>query len=176
EPLLQPSYIPRFLSIWFAGVAAGIEGWGEALGTAVPEDEVEPCTWALGKLGGAVSSSTYLRAWAWLQLTNRQLARLWKDRDLWLTPTTAEPAVPLGTFDAPPDNPVAPIYRAAAFAPFTPPFNASGQPAISLPLHRTAGGLPVGVQLVADYAREDLLIRIAAQLEGAGAFQPAATM
>src|SRR5690606_28881607 len=117
EPLLQPSYIPRFLSIWFAGVAAGIEGWGEALGTAVPEDEVEPCTWALGKLGGAVSSSTYLRAWAWLQLTNRQLARLWKDRDLWLTPTTAEPAVPLGTFDAPPDNPVAPIYRAATFAP-----------------------------------------------------------
>ncbi len=51
--------------------------------------------------------------------------------------------------------------------PFTTQSNISGQPAISLPLHRTADGLPVGIQLVAAFGREDLLIQVAAQLEAA---------
>ena len=57
--------------------------------------------------------------------------------------------------------------RAAALVPFTPVFNATGQPAVSLPLHHSAAGLPIGVQLVAPYGREDVLIRVAAQLEQA---------
>ena len=51
--------------------------------------------------------------------------------------------------------------------PFTPAFNMSGQPAISLPLHWNDDGLPIGVQLVAAYGREDVLLRVAAQLESA---------
>ena len=73
----------------------------------------------------------------------------------------------LGTFDSPPDNPLAGFLRAAAFTPFTPPFNVTGQPAISLPLAQTQEGLPIGVQLVAAYGREDVLFRVAAQLEEA---------
>lgn len=60
-----------------------------------------------------------------------------------------------------------PVRRAGRFVPFTPPFNMSGQPAISLPLHRNADGLPIGVQLVAAYGREDVLVRVASQLEQA---------
>jgi amidase len=60
---------------------------------------------------------------------------------------------------------MAPMQLAGQYVPFTPPFNSSGQPAISLPLHWTPDGLPVGVQLVAAYGREDVLIRVAAQLE-----------
>lgn len=60
-----------------------------------------------------------------------------------------------------------PLARAGRFVPFTPSFNMSGQPAISLPLHWNDDGLPIGVQLVAAYGREDVLIRVAAQLEQA---------
>jgi amidase len=59
------------------------------------------------------------------------------------------------------------MKRAAEFIAFTPPFNASGQPAINLPLHWNDDGLPIGVQLVATYGREDLLLAVASQLEAA---------
>jgi amidase len=67
------------------------------------------------------------------------------------------------------------LERAGIGAAYTSPFNSTGQPAISLPLHRTAAGLPVGVQLVAAAGREDLLIRVASQIEAAQPFEhPAA--
>jgi amidase len=72
---------------------------------------------------------------------------------------------PLGAFAGTPDNPLEGLALSTAVVLFTAPFNISGQPAISLPLHWTEDGLPVGVQLVAAYGREDLLIRVAAELE-----------
>jgi amidase len=62
---------------------------------------------------------------------------------------------------------MSPIERSIPYAAFTAAFNASGQPAISLPLHWSEDGLPIGVQLVGDLGREDLLIRVASQLEQA---------
>ena len=66
-----------------------------------------------------------------------------------------------------PGDPSAQMRRAGQWVPYTPPFNMSGQPAISLPLHWNDAGLPIGVQLVAAYGREDVLVRVAAQLEAA---------
>lgn len=87
--------------------------------------------------------------------------------DLLLTPTLAQLPAPHGTLDY--DNPEhtvrAWLLRLLEYGPFTPPFNVSGQPAISLPVGRTGDGVPIGVQLVAAYGREDLLLRVAAQLE-----------
>ena len=98
----------------------------------------------------------------------RAVQQWWADGfDLLVTPTLGEPPVPLGTFANDAANPMAPMVRAGQYVPFTPPFNSSGQPAISLPLHWTPDGLPVGVQLVAAYGREDVLIRVASQLEQA---------
>ena len=84
-----------------------------------------------------------------------------------LTPTLALPPLPLGSYVADPENPLMPIVTATPVAVFTAGFNATGQPAISLPLHMSVEGLPIGVQLVAAYGREDLLLRVASQLEEA---------
>jgi len=65
------------------------------------------------------------------------------------------------------EDPLRGFRRALPFVTFTSPFNITGQPAISLPLHWSASGLPIGVQLVAPWGREDLLLRIAGQLETA---------
>ena len=94
----------------------------------------------------------------------------WWQRDGWdllLTPTVAEPPPLLSEFDAVPGDPSAQMRRAGQWVPYTPAFNMSGQPAISLPLHWNDAGLPIGVQLVAAYGREDVLIRVASQLEAA---------
>jgi len=87
--------------------------------------------------------------------------------DLLLTPTTAEPPPRIGEFHQPSDQPLRAFLRAAPFGAFTFPINLTGQPAISLPVHATAEGLPVGAMLVAATGREDLLLRVAAQLEEA---------
>ena len=122
-----------------------------------------------------IGAHSYISAWRWLHAATRRIATFFQTYDLWLTPTVTEPPVPLGTFASPPDDPLAGIFRAGDFAPFTAVFNATGQPACSLPLHRNAAGLPIGVQLAAAYGREDLLIRIASQLEAAQPFEHAAT-
>ena len=87
--------------------------------------------------------------------------------DLLLTPTTAEPAPFLGDLLSTTDDPMRPLTRALPFAVFTVPANVTGQPAMSVPLYWTADDVPVGVQLVADQYREDVLVRVAAQLEAA---------
>jgi amidase len=87
--------------------------------------------------------------------------------DLLLTPTMAEQPAPLGTWDDSGERPMDAFERAFPAGAFTALFNVTGQPAISLPLHWSDAGLPVGVQLVAPFGREDLLIAVAAQLERA---------
>jgi amidase len=87
--------------------------------------------------------------------------------DLLLSPTSAQPPPPIGYLSATTEEPLRGLMRSAPYGAFTSAFNLSGQPAISLPLHWTAGGLPVGIQLAAAYGREDLLLRVAAQLEQA---------
>jgi amidase len=161
-------YIATFLVRWTAGVAWNLKYWEGRTGKTIQAQDVEPSTWALAELGRSHGAPDYLRAVEYHQRVSRGLAEWWQEGfDLLLTPTTGEPATALGTFDAPSDDPVAPIMRSVPLAVFTAVFNATGQPAISLPLHWTADGLPVGAQLVAAYGREDQLIRVAAQLEAA---------
>jgi amidase len=87
--------------------------------------------------------------------------------DLLLTPTMGELPPPLGSFASDPDDPLATIHRGEQTAAFTALINATGQPAISLPLGWSEEGLPIGVQLVAPLGREDVLLRVASQLEQA---------
>ena len=87
--------------------------------------------------------------------------------DLLLTPTLGSPPLVLGSLTAKPNAHHEVWDKLVSFIPFTPIQNMTGEPAISLPLHWNASGLPIGVQLVAPWGREDLLLRVAGQLEAA---------
>ena len=175
EALRDPDWVPSFLAVWIVGVANELDEVEREIGRAIEPGEIEPLTEALAALGRLVTGPGYAEAWRWIRRAARRIAEYWTRYDLWLTPTVTEPPPLLGTFRSPVDDPLAGIFRAAEFAPFTAPFNATGQPACSLPLYRNAGGLPIGVQLVGAYGREDLLFRIAAQLEAAQPFVHAVT-
>jgi amidase len=161
------AFISHFTTLWAGGNAWTMLDWEERTGKTATEDDVEPLTWALCELGRGVNAAQYLKALQGLQRASREIASVFGPLDVVLTPTLAEPPPPLGTFDSPPDNPLAGILRSAAFVPFTPAFNVTGQPAISLPLHWNAAGLPIGVQAVGRYGDEETLLSLAAQLEEA---------
>ncbi len=159
----------RFVTMWAAGCAWSLDYWVRTVGADLEPGDVEPLTAALVEMGRSVSAPEWLHAREWLQVASRRMLSWWDDdgHDLLLTPTIAEVPPELGSFDGGPDEPLFGLIRAAGLVPFTPAFNVTGQPAISLPLHWSDGGLPIGVQLVAAAGREDLLLRVAAQLEEA---------
>ncbi|HEX3087254.1 MAG TPA: amidase family protein, partial [Ilumatobacteraceae bacterium] len=138
------------------------------LGRAVTDDDIEPVNRAQVAFARNVSAVDYALALAATVEFRRAVQQWWFDGwDLLLTPTIAEPPAAIGTFANDDGAPMTPMLRAAAYVPFTPAFNSSGQPAINLPLHWNDAGLPIGVQVVAAYGREDVLLRVAAQLEAA---------
>jgi amidase len=166
----EEAYIEKFLVRWTSGVAFNLRYWERRTGRSIGPDDVEPLTWALAEQGRGHSGVAYLEAMEYAQAVTRRSAEWWHaGHDLLLTPTMALPPAELGTIGIGDgvDGPLMPIVRATPYAIFTAGFNAGGQPAISLPLHWSAGGLPIGVQLVADHGREDVLLRVASQLEEA---------
>lgn len=166
--LADASFTPRFMAIWATMMALGLESYGAVLGRELTEREVEPVNWAQAELASTLSAVDFARSLAVVADYRRATQQWWEDGwDLLLTPTLAEPPLEIGALDPKPNDPMAGMRRFAEFVPFTPPFNASGQPAINVPLHWNEGGLPIGVQLVAAYGREDILIRVAGQLEAA---------
>jgi len=118
-------------------------------------------------MGKGVSASDYLLAITELQRIARKIGEFLEEYDLWLSPTLAEPPARLGTFDPDPGNPLSPLFRAGNYIPFTPLANATGCPAMSVPLYWNDEGLPIGVHFMARYGDEVTLFRLAAQLERA---------
>jgi amidase len=156
-----------FIAVWSSGCAWALESLAMLTGQTPGPEHVEPLTWALYEMGRRQTAPAYLTALTMLQIVARQVARFFTRHDVWLTPTLGEPPVPLGTFDATPDNPLAGLFRAATFVPFTPIVNVTGQPAMSVPLFWNAAGLPIGTHFVGRFGDEATLFRLAAQLEAA---------
>jgi amidase len=162
----DPDFVVHFINAYNSWVARDLDRLGAAVGTPVTADDVEPGTWALAEAGRLVNATDYLAAIEYMHSFTRNVADWWADGfDLLLTATIPEPPPLLGEFTGTAENPLVGLFRSAEIVPFTAPFNTTGQPAISLPLHWSADGLPIGIQLVAAYGREDLLIRVASQLE-----------
>ena len=167
-------YRPQFLTVLAAHVRDELDGIASLLGRSLGPDDMESWTWALGEHGRGVALSDYLVAGGVFNRFSREIGAWFRDPatggrgyDLLLSPTLLTPPPPFGSMDAPPGNPLAVFDLLHDFLPFTPIANITGQPAISLPLSWNGEGLPVGVHLIAEYGREDLLIALAAQLEEA---------
>ena len=144
-----------------ASVAHELETIARKTGAPVPADGVEPATWAFAERGRALSAPEYLANLDAMHRYAHRIASWWDTNDLLVPPTMSEAPPAIGTLKG------ADVERIVRLVPYTSPYNVSGQPAIALPLYWTEEGLPLGIQLVARYGAEDLLLRVAAQLEQA---------
>ena len=155
----------HFNTIIAADAEATFQAFERALGRPISEDEIEPRNARYRQAGRELGAVAYLQSRVWSGMWARRMADWWNDHDLLVTPTVGAPPPELGWFTA--AGPRQEGQRIASFIPYTAQFNMTGQPAVTLPLHWTPAGLPVGVQLVAAYGREDMLIGVASQLEQA---------
>jgi amidase len=145
--------------------AADVARWIERLGREPQEDEFEPLTWASYRAGLKVTGPQALQSMIDRRLWGRRINEFFVDLDVYLTPVMGMPAPPVGWIDPVMLDPREVNRRQAQAFPFTPPFNVSGQPSMSLPLASSASGLPIGMMFTARYADEATLFRLAGQLE-----------
>jgi len=146
------------LAITHSGIVAGHEPTGQ---------DMEPMSWAIFSMVKQLNAAQGVGAAAQLQRFSRRLISFLEPYDMLLTPALAERPLPLGTLNTAALDPMSTFTRSGLFTPFTPVFNASGQPGISLPLFAGEDGLPLAVQLVGRPAGEAALLALAAQLEEA---------
>jgi amidase len=173
-PLDDLALLVHFTTVLAASTAYDLRKLATVVGRELTADDVEPVTWAQSEAGRAITAAAYLEAVESLRAWSRRMAERWEPDDgsrgfdLLLTPTMARPPAPLGGIRG--DDADGAIFAATPYAAFTVPWNVTGQPAMSVPLAWSEVGsavLPIGVQLVAATGREDLLVRVAAQLEAA---------
>jgi amidase len=169
EAMFDEAFSGHFSNVIAADTEATFREFETMLGRPITEDEIEPRNAFYRQVAGTLDAVTYLQSRAWMGKWARRMAQWWTRHDLLLTPTLGAPPPELGWFTA--EGPEQEGRRVVSFIPYTAQFNMTGQPAVSLPMHWTPDGLPVGVQLVAAYGREDLLIRVASQLEQAARWQ-----
>ena len=153
-----PDVVPHFETLWYAmATLAPID--------PAQEDQLLPITRYLRGRGQHVKAPELLFAQAYLQAVTRSALAVLNEYDAILSPTLASPPVPVGYFDE--VDPAENFERQKRFTPYTALYNVSGQPAVSIPLHWTAGGLPIGVMLAGRMGEEATLIALSAQVEAA---------
>ncbi|MGH8679410.1 MAG: amidase family protein, partial [Burkholderiales bacterium] len=156
------------LKLRCAEINARLDSLAAAAGRTPAVDGFEPATWAMAERGKSLAAPDVFKAIGFLEARSRRVASWWAEgHDLLLTPTMAAPPPRLGILVGTHEKPLAWMADVLHFIIFTVPVNHAGQAASSLPLSWNREGLPIGIQLVAAYGREDLLIAVAAQLEQA---------
>jgi len=153
--------------IIFANLRASLDERLAELGRELRPDDVEPTTWLILRATSGQSATDYARAIRTLHALGRRVEEFLETRDVILSPTMAVPPLPLGALSLSNPDVQAAVRQLTRTTGFTQLFNASGSPAMSVPLHWTAAGLPVGVQFAGRFGDEATLLRLAAQLEEA---------
>jgi len=184
HPFQRSDLTEAFLYMIFGETAATVKGLEERLGRPATRHDVEPNTWSIALIGRTISAERFVSARRRWNDVARRMAAFHQEYDLLLTPTTALPPFPIGHLQPTPAERrlVGLVNRLGlgqlalgkidelaekvfTYIPFTPLANMTGQPSMSVPLHWNAEGLPVGSMFTASFGREDLLFRLAGQLE-----------
>jgi amidase/6-aminohexanoate-cyclic-dimer hydrolase len=156
-----------FLAVLRVSIARTLEDGAKALGRPVMEKDVEPVTWVTAEAGRAISSISYSRAIGTMHQVGLAMARFQEKYDVILSPTLAKPPVQLGVLSLTP-NSIADYGRdVSEFGPYTALYNVTGQPSMSVPLHWSPEGLPIGVMFSGRFGEDATLLRLASQLEKA---------
>lgn len=165
----DPEFTANFITVYAGFAEWCLEDTARRTGRTVDQAGCEAALWALAEMSKATSAGRYVLAVQGLHRFARAVRSFWEvdGYDLLLTPTIPELPLVLGQFRSTAEEPLVPVFRSAAVVPFTAPFNVTGQPAASLPMHWSEEGLPVGVQLVGGYGHEDVVLSVSAQLEQA---------
>jgi len=187
-PIERDAFNRNFVIMVCGEVAADLSDAGRLLGRTPQRDELEYTTWALAMIGRSLSAGVFSQAKRDLQRAARRVGQFFETIDVLLTPTVASPPLAIGALQPPAaDRALLKALGAARagrvlrmfgavekaaeqifdWIPYTPLFNVTGQPAMSLPLWWNAEGLPIGVQCVGRFGAESTLYRLAAQLEAA---------
>ncbi|WP_066902049.1 amidase [Mycolicibacterium houstonense] len=162
-------FVDANLPVWSVSLAEGIDALAAAVGTTPGAHNLEATTLACAEHGRRVTATELGGALAVFNEVSRTVGTFFTEYDLLLTPTLSRPPQLLGDLDSD-DASLTPgqwMRKLLGVCSFTPLFNATGGPAISLPLGCTRSGLPIGVQLAAPMCDEGTLIAVAAQLETA---------
>jgi amidase len=183
-----PEFCRAFITMICAELRGDIDDAALALGRRPARTDFEPATWGLSRLGAAIPASEFARAIRCLQRVARHIAPFFARYDVLLTPTLATPPFITGALQPTPAERTlldalgrigsGRVFRMAGvleqtadkvfeWIPWTPVINATGQPAMSLPLYWNGDGLPIGVHAIGRFGEEGLLYRLAGQLEGA---------
>src|SRR5437773_6631323 len=150
-----------------ANTRTTLEARGKALGREPRPDDVETFTWAAAESGRELTASDYAGAIRVLHQIGRVVGRFFTRYDVLLTPTMCEPPYKLGVLSMSGNAPQTYLQALLGTIAFTSLFNTAGNPAMSVPLHWSASGLPVGVQFAAPFGDEATLLRLGSQLEAA---------
>ncbi|MGD9944135.1 MAG: amidase [Burkholderiaceae bacterium] len=163
-----PAVTDAFGKIFAVSAALHLASLEAAVGRRAADGELEPMTRAVVELSRHVSATDYVQAQRTLHRMSREMAAFFDEHDLVLSPTMAVPPAPIGALVFEPADDIDTFFaRCAPYGCFTAVFNATGQPAMSVPLHWNAAGLPIGVQFAARLGDEGTLFRLAAELERA---------
>ncbi|MCZ3389826.1 MAG: amidase [Actinomycetia bacterium] len=161
-------FLVAMTDVWAADNAHTVDGLAAFLGKTVDANTLEGSTLAAVEYGRTISAGRLLDAMGQANHLARIMGWFFASYDVLLTPTLGRLPAPLNTYD-----PTEPVELRKMFETwsqresFLPVFNATGQPAISLPMHTSESGLPIGMQLVGGFGQESLLLRLSAQLEEA---------
>lgn len=156
-----------FMPIWASGIAMLLDGMAMLTGKEPRQQDFQGLSWTTYQMGKTITAAQYQMCWFQMHAVARQIAQWHQSYDVWLTPVLGSAPAKISQFNMQETD----IQKAWApiidYVPFTAIQNATGQPAISLPLHWNADGLPIGVQFVGRFGEEHLLLALAGQLEKA---------